>query len=88
MKTIELVADEAHEVWSNWMRYLFSKCSVTVNGELVIPKDLEERWARQMDTPYDNLSEKEKDSDRAIAEKYMKIILTPSSNNEKKDVRA
>ena len=57
---IELLADFEHDRWSRWQKYLFSKCIVNVDGSLTIPKKLVDRWARQMDTDYDNLSEQKK----------------------------
>jgi len=33
----EELAAYAHEAWSGWMRYMFSKCHSNDAGELVIP---------------------------------------------------
>jgi len=74
MKLRDSVAELEHDVWSNWMRYMFSKCSVDVNGNLVIPKDLEERWARQMNTTYVDLPDEEKESDLELADKFLKLV--------------
>ena len=71
---IELLADFEHDRWSRWQKYLFSKCIVNVDGSLTIPKELVDRWARQMDTDYDNLSEQEKNSDRKEAIRIIKCI--------------
>lgn len=70
----EALAALAHEQWSGWMKYLFSKCVIVTyqGGERVvaeIPHWARERWVRQMNTPYDNLSEEEKESDRAEADR-------------------
>ncbi len=75
----ELAALE-HERWASWQRYLHSKCRPHIGqdggmtGALVIPAELVERWERQIDTPYADLSEREKESDRAEVRKYMQII--------------
>lgn len=67
----------AHEAWSDWMLYLFDKCTMKrhANGMewegATIPGSLVERWMRQMHTPYAELSESEKESDRAEADKVL-----------------
>jgi len=68
---IELLADIQHLIWSHWMRYLFSVCEKQPDGTYMIPVGLVERWQRQMQMQYDELSEEEKSSDRNEA---MKII--------------
>ena len=67
---VEKVAAIQHEVWAHWMRHLYSKCEETDSGTLIIPAGLVTHWARQMDTPYAELSEREKQSDREIAERF------------------
>ena len=67
----EALADYAHDVWSRWMQYLFSKSKQNTDGSVTIPKDLVDRWKRQMTTSYLKLSEKEKDSDRDEADKII-----------------
>lgn len=65
----EALADQEHGRWSRWMKYLFSK-----SPDGVIPPALVERWARQVSTPYKNLSEQEKDSDRKEADATLDTI--------------
>ena len=72
---VEEMADLAHEIWANWMKYMFGLCNPTTNGGLVIPPELVERWKQQMNTPYHELSEKEKESDRGIAIQYLDVML-------------
>ena len=69
----EILSDHAHSTWSNWMKYLFSKCK-KINGDMIIPKDLVERWKRQMNTPYKELPEKEKESDIEIADEILNLL--------------
>lgn len=71
----EQVADYAHEAWSGWMRYLFEKSTRQDDGTVVIPASLVERWTRQMQTPYAELPESEKASDRKEARKIIYIII-------------
>lgn len=69
----EGLADYAHEAWSRWMEYLFSKCTIGADGA-IIPSELVTRWQRQMATPYAQLTESEKQSDREEADKMLKVI--------------
>jgi hypothetical protein len=71
----EALAAYAHEAWSGWMKYMFGKSSRgRTSGHVVIPADLVARWERQMTTPYADLPESEKESDRVEADKMLAII--------------
>ncbi len=70
----EAVAKLCHEQWSNWMEYLFNCTTKTLEGTVVIPKVYVERWTRQMKTQYEKLSQEEKDSDRAEADKFISLL--------------
>lgn len=81
----EALADLCHEQWSGWMRHLFSKCGYVTpsledrnneltEGEAIIPLEFVKRWRRQLSTPYADLSEEEKDSDRKEADKFIAFI--------------
>ena len=71
---IEELASVEHERWSHWQRYLHEHCVRGVDGSLTIPADLVRHWATQMNTPYTQLSEEEKDSDREQVHRYLPII--------------
>lgn len=81
---IEKGADLEHERWSGWQSYFFSKCQVKPQSQVggmddryvyfALPKDLYERWGRQMNTPYSELSEQEKESDRKEVRQYLPLI--------------
>lgn len=64
-----------HEIWSHWMKYMFSVCKNTPSGTVTIPMNLVERWREQMETPYDILSEDEKKSDREQVWKHIGVGL-------------
>lgn len=64
---IEVIADYEHDRWSRWQKHLFSKCIINKDGSLTIPKEFVDRWTRQMNTDYIDLTEEEKDSDRKEA---------------------
>ena len=73
----EKLAEYSHSAWSQWVAYMFDKCiySVSFGGDkLIIPNDLVLRWQRQMDTPYADLPEHEKEIDRAEADKMLAIV--------------
>ena len=79
---IEKLADYEHDRWSRWQKHLFSKCIINKDGTLTIPKEFVDRWTRQMNTNYANLSEEEKDSDRKEAIRISKIINDVECSNE------
>lgn len=78
----ENLADLAHNQWSGWMRYLFSKCTTLPNGDMVIPSEFVNRWKRQIDTPYIALSEEEQHSDLLEAGKMIHTVLNWIINGE------
>lgn len=73
---IEVVADEQHKIWAHWMKYLFSVCSETDDGSMLIPKEKVDRWQRQMWTPYADLTDAEQESDR-----HQALKVLPALNN-------
>ncbi|MDJ0707838.1 MAG: hypothetical protein QNJ46_31570 [Leptolyngbyaceae cyanobacterium MO_188.B28] len=60
----EQLADLEHQQWAHWTRYMLNNLT---------PENIE-RWRRQIDTPYADLSEAEKASDRRWADKVLTII--------------
>lgn len=78
-ETREALAEYAHEAWSGWMKYMFEKMTegVTdskVDGTFVMPEWAVKRWSRQMNIPYAELPEQEKESDRQEADRMLAII--------------
>jgi len=71
---LEVLAEQMHVIWANWMNYLFSKCVKNSDGSYTIPPGHVDRWKRQASTTYTNLSKTEKDSDRVIAEHIRKVL--------------
>ena len=70
----ELLAAAEHERWAHWQRYLHGRCVRQPDGGLLIPSDLVERWERQMETPYPELPEEERKSDRELVERLLPEI--------------
>jgi hypothetical protein len=63
----ERLAAEQHAIWAHWMKYQFSCCVINEDGSVTIPADKVERWKRQMETPYSDLTDREKLSDIDMA---------------------
>lgn len=61
---LEALAAHEHEVWTNWVAHMLPN----LTDENV------ERWKRQMVTPYAELTEREKDSDRKIARQFLDAL--------------
>lgn len=81
MAAREALAEYAHEAWAGWMKYLFSKCvtephQTHIEQEMVciLPAWAVERWQRQMNTPYVDLPDDEKESDRLEADRILEIL--------------
>lgn len=70
----EKLAKFAHKQWSGWMKYLFSKGTFNSDGSWTMPKWCVDRWTRQMNIKYEDLTEKEKASDRTEADDMLEII--------------
>ncbi len=78
-KMKERLADLEHDRWSKWQKYMHGHVydsSQSINPHLkVIPTELYNRWEKQIVTPYSELSEKEKDSDRIEAQNTIDTII-------------
>lgn len=73
---IEALAAIEHERWADWQKYLHSKCSMPLVGSgLLIPMGYVDALERQIATPYVDLSEEEKASDRREVERYWPLIV-------------
>ena len=80
---IEALADKEHASWARWMEYLFSRCIKIYDGHfeyLAIPPELASRWQRQIEMPYAELSEREKQSDRDEVAHILPIIREYASS--------
>lgn len=74
------IASLCHDQWSHWIVSLLGKGTPNADGTLTVPKDVIDRWRRQMNTPYDLLSDTEKDLDKVEADKFLKVIAEKSSS--------
>ena len=81
---VEKGADIEHDRWAKWQAYFFGKCQIKPLGQVggmddrymyfALLKDLYERWKRQIATPYSQLSEDEKESDRKEVRSYLPML--------------
>ena len=63
-KILEELSDLEHKQWSHWTKYMLNN----LTDENI------DTWKKQIKTDYEDLSEKEKDSDREWARKVLKIV--------------
>jgi hypothetical protein len=72
---MEKLAAIEHERWSAWQSYVHSLGAITEDGcFLAIPLARIKHWERQINTPYSELSEKEKEKDREQVRRYWDLI--------------
>ncbi len=73
---VEVIAEECHRQWAGWTEHLLSKTTKRLGEHPsddihVLDIAWVERWREQIDTPYADLSEEEKESDRREARKIL-----------------
>ena len=67
-------AEVAHDVWSCWMRYMFGFSTDNPDGSFKITAYQVDKWRRQMNTPFDQLTEKEQRSDYDVVKRYLAVL--------------
>ena len=60
----EEMADFFHAQWCDWMKWMVSKAEKEADGSVRIPASWVKRWERQILTDYNDLPDKEQNSDR------------------------
>lgn len=76
----EQLAALCHEQWSGWMKYQFDRMIFAADADSIprlMTADDFYRWRLQARTPYVDLTESEKESDRKEADRFL-AILTPA----------
>lgn len=71
---VEKGAALEHDRWARRQAYMFSKGTVDSDGVFHLPKEFTDRWFRQVNTPYSELSEPEKESDRKETREYLPLV--------------
>lgn len=74
---IEKLAEEVHLMWVRWAKELMKTENFTVKRK--------KRWIKLF-IEYKNLSEKQKNTDRRIAKKFIKIIKTEIRKKIEKEI--
>ena len=67
----EKLAAVQHDIWAHWQGYVHNQ---KLSKALSITREDFDHWQHQIETPYAELSEKEKDSDREQVEKFWPLI--------------
>jgi len=75
VQTVERLAAIEHERWAHWQQYVHDQCERRDDGSLVVPAELAARWQAQIETPYAELSGREKDSDREQVRRYLPVVI-------------
>lgn len=71
----EALAQYSHDqAWAGWMRYMFDYGTMNTDGSWTMHPQKVERWKRQMDTLYVDMSESERKSDLDEADKMLAIV--------------
>ncbi len=96
-KLMEICAALEHARWARWQKYFFSVCSIKPQGEVngmddrfiyfALPKDRYKNWERQIETPYENLTEYEKEADRREVKEYLELIFKAGEAAQREKVR-
>jgi len=71
---IEEAARLEHARWSRWQSHVHNSCDVNSFGDWILPRPLRERWQKQINQTYRELSEAEKESDRKEVREYLPLI--------------
>lgn len=72
---IEHLAEIEHERWAHWQSYLHQQGVLNDDGSLTLPAELVSRWTRLINTPYPDLTQEERESDREQVRRYLPAIL-------------
>ena len=73
----EKLAEIEHQRWADWQAYLHSKLHIRITSnscDYIMQESDYKHWERQIITPYSELTEKEKDSDREQVDRYFPLL--------------
>lgn len=74
-QTVERLAAIEHERWAHWQQFVHDQCDRQEDGTLLVPAELAARWQAQIETPYAELSEQERESDREQVRRYLPTVI-------------
>jgi hypothetical protein len=76
---MEALAAQEHESWANWTKWMLQEMNKEADGDFELEGlPCVERWRRQAATPYADLSEKEKESDRKVVREKLALYRHPN----------
>ena len=67
-----------HDRWGRWQAHLHSQCARNPDGSLTIPAGYVTNLERQIATPYEQLTEEEKEHDRTEAHAVLDALQDPT----------
>ena len=70
----EKLAAIAHQIWARWCQFFLDSCNTDSSGRLIVPTNKQQLWKTQIETPYERLSEADKNKDRKVAGEIMAVI--------------
>jgi hypothetical protein len=85
---LERLADLEHQQWIEWTKYMLDKLYPLFSPDALADESrLEDlnRWNKQIETSYEDLSEKEKESDRKFARKIMFLTERRLNDDEQRN---
>lgn len=74
LEFVEKGADLEHDRWARWQKYLHSLCKKNKDGSLTISKERVKHWEKEIETPYEYLTEELKEYDRKETRNYIPLI--------------
>lgn len=90
----EKLAAIEHERWAQWQAWCHSQGReewVEMDGKpelmLCIPMEIVSRWNRQIETPYAELSDKEKASDMEQVDRYWPLVSSYAASQRQEGAR-
>ena len=87
IEILEELADNEHNRWANWQKYVHSKCMKNEDGSLTIPKEYVEHWNYEINTKYKNLPENIKENDRNEVRQILKLLNVENLIQENKELK-
>lgn len=87
IEILEKLADNEHNRWANWQKYVHSKCMKNKDGSLTIPKEYVEHWNYEINTKYKDLPENIKESDRNEVRQILKLLNVENLIKENKELK-
>ena len=71
---MEQLASIEHERWADWQAWVHKSGHKNSDGSITLDAGTVARWEKQIKTPYADLSEKEKESDRVQVRRYIHLF--------------